>query len=445
LLLVAMMQRLVLRPLQALARVQEAMRDGAVPTPVAVRGSGEFAAMAASYNRLVADLSASESRLRTIFEAFPESVIVTRLADGIILDTNDAFLNKIGRSRAEVIGHTGQALGVLADNNDVMAHRETLLEKGSLERELIHLRTAQGEDRWSMYSSRLIDFDGVPAALIVSVDVTQLKLAETRIRQGEANFAALFQLAPVPMSFTPERDQYGHTHWNDAWYAAFGFLPEEAEGRGGDVLGIWVNPDERRQMIQGVLDTGHAHAFQVVLRRKDGALRQHILYADRIETGEGKAMIVAKMNSLLEPETIHALYEASQAGVSVELIIRGVCALRPGVPGLSENIRVRSIIGRFLEHHRIFYFLAGGKETVYLSSADWMERNFFKRIEVAFPILDPKVKRRVMKEGLRPYLGDNCQAWELDSDNHYRRKNPRSTRRAAQEILLKELTGSTGA
>ena len=159
LLLVAMMQRLVLRPLQALARVQEAMRDGAVPTPVAVRGSGEFAAMAASYNRLVADLSASESRLRTIFEAFPESVIVTRLADGIILDTNDAFLNKIGRSRAEVIGHTGQELGVLPDGNDVMAHRETLLEKGSLERELIHLRTARGEDRWSMYSSRLIDFD----------------------------------------------------------------------------------------------------------------------------------------------------------------------------------------------------------------------------------------------------------------------------------------------
>ena len=327
LLLVAMMQRLVLRPLQALARVQEAMRDGAVPTPVAVRGSGEFAAMAASYNRLVADLSASESRLRTIFEAFPESVIVTRLADGIILDTNDAFLNKIGRSRAEVIGHTGQALGVLADNNDVMAHRETLLEKGSLERELIHLRTAQGEDRWSMYSSRLIDFDGVPAALIVSVDVTQLKLAETRIRQGEANFAALFQLAPVPMSFIPERDQYGHTHWNDAWYAAFGFLPEEAEGRGGDVLGIWVNPDERRQMIQGALDTGHAHAFQVVLRRKDGALRQHILYADRIETGEGKAMIVAYVDVTdsrraeaelrASEETRHAIFNASPVAMLV--------------------------------------------------------------------------------------------------------------------------------
>ncbi|GEC94161.1 polyphosphate kinase [Zoogloea ramigera] len=158
-----------------------------------------------------------------------------------------------------------------------------------------------------------------------------------------------------------------------------------------------------------------------------------------------KGRIIVKVNALLEPETIEALYEASQAGVEIDVIARSVCALKPGVPGLSDNIRVRSIVGRFLEHHRIFYFQADGADKLYLSSADWMERNFFKRIEVAFPILDPKVKRRVMKEGLRPYLGDNCQAWELDSDNHYRRKNPRSTRRAAQEILLKELTGSTGA
>ena len=157
-----------------------------------------------------------------------------------------------------------------------------------------------------------------------------------------------------------------------------------------------------------------------------------------------KGRIIVKVNALLEPETIEALYEASQAGVEIDVIARSVCALKPGVPGLSDNIRVRSIVGRFLEHHRIFYFQADGADKLYLSSADWMERNFFKRIEVAFPILDPKVKRRVMKEGLRPYLGDNCQAWELDADNHYRRKNPRSTRRAAQEILLKELTGSTG-
>ncbi|QDF97162.1 polyphosphate kinase 1 [Azoarcus sp. DD4] len=152
-----------------------------------------------------------------------------------------------------------------------------------------------------------------------------------------------------------------------------------------------------------------------------------------------KGRIIAKMNALLEPETIEALYTASQAGVEVDLIIRGPCALRPGVPGLSENIRVRSVIGRFLEHHRIFHFHADGEDVIYLSSADWMDRNFFRRIEIAFPVLDPRLKRRVMKEGLRPYLGDNCQAWDMVSDGSYRRKTPRGTRRAAQLILLSEL------
>ena len=123
--------------------------------------------------------------------------------------------------------------------------------------------------------------------------------------------------------------------------------------------------------------------------------------------------------------------------------MRGPCALRPGVPGLSDNMRVRSVVGRFLEHHRIFHFHADGEDQMYLSSADWMDRNFFRRIEIAFPVLDPRLKRRVMKEGLRPYLGDNCQAWDMQPDGRYRRKNPRSIRRVAQLILLKELAASS--
>lgn len=153
----------------------------------------------------------------------------------------------------------------------------------------------------------------------------------------------------------------------------------------------------------------------------------------------GKARIVAKMNALLEPEVIEALYDASRAGVEIDLIVRGGCALRPGVKGMSENIRVRSVIGRFLEHHRIFYFLAVGQEKLYLSSADWMERNFFRRIEIAFPILDPKLKRRVFKEGLRPYLADNCQAWEMDSNGNYKLKTVKRARISAQEFLLNDL------
>ncbi|MDO8958421.1 MAG: polyphosphate kinase 1 [Rhodocyclaceae bacterium] len=149
-----------------------------------------------------------------------------------------------------------------------------------------------------------------------------------------------------------------------------------------------------------------------------------------------KAHIIAKMNSLLEPEIIEALYAASQAGVQIDLIVRGVCCLRPGVPGLSENIHVRSVIGRFLEHHRIYYFHADGAEKLYLASADWMERNFFRRIEVCFPVLDPKLKRRVIKEGLRNYLADNCQAWDMDSEGQYRIKPTRRVRVCSQDLLL---------
>lgn len=151
------------------------------------------------------------------------------------------------------------------------------------------------------------------------------------------------------------------------------------------------------------------------------------------------ARIIAKMNSLLEPEIIEALYDASAAGVTIDLIVRGVCSLRPGVKGLSENIRVRSVIGRFLEHHRIFYFHGGGRQDIYLSSADWMERNFFRRIEISFPVLDPKLKRRVLKEGLKSYLADNCQAWEMNETGEYRIKPARRKRVSAQELLLADM------
>ncbi len=160
----------------------------------------------------------------------------------------------------------------------------------------------------------------------------------------------------------------------------------------------------------------------------------------RIAKTGRRAHIIAKMNALLEPETINALYEASQAGVRVDLIVRGVCALRPGVKGLSENIRVRSVIDRFLEHTRIFYFRNDLKHNVYLASADWMDRNFFRRIEVCFPILEKKLKKRVIDEGLKVYLQDNRQAWDMDGDGHYRRKKShRAEPKCAQSELLRRL------
>jgi polyphosphate kinase len=159
------------------------------------------------------------------------------------------------------------------------------------------------------------------------------------------------------------------------------------------------------------------------------------------EGGDGR--IIAKMNALQDESIILALYEASQAGVKIDLIVRGACVLRPGVLGLSENIRVRSIVGRFLEHSRIFYFHNGGKADVYLASADWMNRNLFRRVEVAFPVLDPELKQRVIDEGLKPYLKDNHKAWELDADGHYHRRKPsaRQPLFSAQDHLMETLGG----
>ncbi len=155
------------------------------------------------------------------------------------------------------------------------------------------------------------------------------------------------------------------------------------------------------------------------------------------------AHIIAKMNALNEPGVIKALYEASQAGVRIDLIIRGACCLRPGVPGLSDNINVVSLIGRFLEHSRVYWFQNDGDIETYCSSADWMERNLLRRIETCFPILDPKLATRVYEEELGNYLMDNTQAWKLQSDGSYVRVVPKADEMpySAQRSLLAKICG----
>jgi polyphosphate kinase len=154
------------------------------------------------------------------------------------------------------------------------------------------------------------------------------------------------------------------------------------------------------------------------------------------------ARIIAKMNSLLDLNIIRELYRASQAGVHIDLIVRGICGLRPGVRGVSDHIRVRSIVGRFLEHSRIMYFANGGDDEVYLGSADWMPRNLYERVETVFPVKDPMLKQRVRGEILEAYLADNTQATLLQPDGSYvhvaatSRSGKRSVRFSAQEFLI---------
>ena len=158
------------------------------------------------------------------------------------------------------------------------------------------------------------------------------------------------------------------------------------------------------------------------------------------------AHIVAKMNALLEPAIIQALYQASQAGVEVDLIVRGISILRPGVKGLSERIRVRSIVGRFLEHSRIFHFANGGHDEIYLGSADWMPRNLFERCEVVFPVRDPAVIARIHDEILPTYLADTVKARIQQPDGSYIRASKLIKNTApfsSQEFLMQLAEGKT--
>ena len=177
--------------------------------------------------------------------------------------------------------------------------------------------------------------------------------------------------------------------------------------------------------------------YQSPLTLGKGLIKKILAAAEQARKGE-TAIIYAKMNALTEYGIVDALYEASQAGVTIDLLVRGECRLRPGVKGLSDNIRVRSIVGRFLEHTRVFYFRTGEDEEMYLSSADWMTRNIHRRVETMFPVLDESIKKRIMREIFETYSADNCQSWQLEPDGTYT-KTPigRGHKRfAAQEALM---------
>ena len=154
------------------------------------------------------------------------------------------------------------------------------------------------------------------------------------------------------------------------------------------------------------------------------------------------AYIIAKMNSLLEQAVIEALYAASRAGVQIDLIVRGICSLRPGIPGVSDNIRVRSVVGRFLEHSRIFYFANGGEDEIYCGSADWMPRNLFERCEVVFPIRDAQIRNRIRNEILAAYLADTAKSRiETAAGDYPRVRAPEGKCFNAQDFLIRVAEG----
>lgn len=208
---------------------------------------------------------------------------------------------------------------------------------------------------------------------------------------------------------------------------------------------ITCNPEigeDVQQLFRQIVSTGHSDKLKKLLQSPFtlyDAMVAHIRQEIAHKEAGRPSGIIAKMNSLVEENIIKELYRAAQAGVEIKLIVRGVCALRPQLPGISDNIEVRSIVGRFLEHSRVFHFENGGNPQTYLSSADWMARNFFARVETGFPILDPDLAARVYNESLKLYLQDNTQAWILQADGTYLPLEAETEQLSAQSELLTQL------
>jgi polyphosphate kinase len=219
-------------------------------------------------------------------------------------------------------------------------------------------------------------------------------------------------------------------------YTDFGLLTAD-EAIGADVHQVF-------QQLSGLApNVGLRKLLQSPFTLHEGILAMIGREAAHARAGR-PARIIARMNALNEPQVVRALYAASQAGVSIDLIVRGACTLRPGVPGVSDNIRVRSIVGRFLEHARAYWFGNDGAPELYCASADWLERNLLRRVEVCFPILDTELAARVKREALDNYLADNVNAWELLPDGSYRRLRPGAGEapHSAQARLLAEIDGA---
>ena len=221
-------------------------------------------------------------------------------------------------------------------------------------------------------------------------------------------------------------------HLTSRLYTDFGLMTAHPE-IGSDV----------HDMFQQISGLGPAIKLKRLLQ-SPFTLHKRVLAMIEREIGHAHAgrpaRIVAKINALNETSVVELLYRASQAGVQIDLIVRGACTLRPGVKGVSSNIRVRSVVGRFLEHSRVYWFANDGNAEIYCASADWMERNMLRRIEVCFPILDAELAQRVYDEALENYLADNTHAWLLRADGHYRRATPGDAMPySAQTALLARL------
>ena len=349
-----------------------------------------------------------------------------------ILDEKNVLLHHPYQSFAPVIDFIGTA----AADPDVVAIKQTLYRTGAGSPVVDHLvSAARSGKEVTVVIELMARFD--EAANIALAN--RLQEAGAHVVYGLVGFKTHAKMTLVVRRKEDKLVRYMHLgtgnyhHATASVYTDYGYL-SSSKRLGEDVHKLFsqltslTRADDMTRMLASPFSLFDA-LLDKIRRETENAK-------------EGKvARVIAKVNSLNEPQLIEAMYEASQAGVKIDLILRGICSLRPGVKGLSENIHVRSVVGRFLEHSRVYYFLNDGKEEFYCSSADLMDRNMFRRNESCFEIRQKAMKEQIRTD-LELFLADNCQSWVLNGDGSYERLTPGDQKPiSAQETFLKTLAG----
>jgi len=347
-----------------------------------------------------------------------------------ILDKKNVLLHHPYQSFAPIIDFVGTA----AADPDVLAIKQTLYRTGAVSPIVDHLVTAAHSGKEvTVVIELMARFD---EAANISL-ANRLQEAGAHVVYGLVGFKTHAKMTLIVRRNAGRLVRYVHLgtgnyhHATTSVYTDYGYL-SRSKRLGEDVHKLFLQltsltrADDMTRMLASPFSL-----FDALLDK---------IHRETANARDGKpTRIIVKANSLNEPQLINALYEASQAGVRIDLIVRGICSLRPGIKGLSENIHVRSIVGRFLEHSRVYYFLNDGSEEFYCSSADWMDRNMFRRNESCFEIRQKAMKEQI-RHDLELFLADNCQAWVLKSDDSYERLSPGKNKRvSAQETFLENL------
>ncbi len=369
-----------------------------------------------------------------LYEPFAQGLPEELLGDEdifAVLAQKNVLLHHPYQSFAPVIDFIATA----AQDPDVLAIKQTLYRTGADSPIVDHLVTAARSGKEvTVVIELMARFD--EAANIALAN--RLQEAGAHVVYGLVGFKTHAKMLLVVRRESGSLVRYVHLgtgnyhHATTSVYTDYGYL-SSGKPLGEDVHKLFLQLTSLTQAVD--MTRMLASPFSLFDALMDKIRRE----TENARAGKD-ARIIAKINSLNEQQLIDALYEASQAGVKIDLIVRGICSLRPGVKGLSENIHVRSIVGRFLEHSRVYYFLNDGEEEFYCSSADWMERNMFRRNESCFEIRQ-KAMRDKLRDHLELFLADNCQAWVLNGDGSYERLTPgKEERISAQETFLEQLT-----